>query len=274
MIIPVSRLQAFSIIIAVITVLLPQQLMADWWRSFTHHVSQTFHQATQAVQHAAQAVQHTAQQTYTAVQAQTLSTETNDLFRNANQKLGQALAKALGKENDNKPKKPTAPPPLPPQTAKINIFDPATFPAGTARYNNAYVFTIPTNISAVFGPDIQYGSGNDPLRAIESVNIHRQADVTAATHTPFILIRLDANGTPINLDGSQSKNTVPSIASFVWRTNATVAADGELISYLLVQNPSGNSNDLAQQITALLNSDIAVLSNNIYVFQPGTVNVF
>lgn len=272
MIVPISKLQALSIIIAVITVLLPQQLTAGWWSSFTHHVSQTFHQATNYVQ-------HTAEQTYRAVQPKAVARETDDLFHDGvNKKLGQALAMALGNDGGNHHpdgrKKPTAPAPLQAQTAKINIFDPATFPAGTAKYNSAYVFTIPANISAVFGPDIQYGSGNDPLEAIESINKNNQADVTAATHTPFVLIRLDANGTPVNLDGSPSKNTIPSVASFSWRTNVAVAADGQNISYLLVQNPSGNSNALAQQISNLLNGDIAVLSHNIYIFQPGTVNVF
>ncbi|MCL4380594.1 hypothetical protein M1466_03865 [Candidatus Dependentiae bacterium] len=167
---------------------------------------------------------------------------THALLTNAQHNLQQAIAtKSKQGSQSIKPSSPAA----------INFFDVATFPTATQRYNEAYVFPASSLV-----PDITTTS------------------IVNVPGTPFSFVRLDNNGLPINIDGSQAAGTTPTAEAFTQQKVKTLAADGQNISYLLVPMPTTEREDFNSSLQALLNSDPALLANNIYVFQPGHTYVF
>lgn len=171
-----------------------------------------------------------------------LTKTTHALLTNAQNNLQQAIA------TKSKQGSPSIQPSSP---AAINFFDVATFPTATQRYNEAYVFPASSLV-----PDITTTS------------------IVNVPGTPFSFVRLDNNGSPINIDGSQAAGTTPTAEAFTQQKVKTLAADGQNISYLLVPMPTIATEDFNSSLQALLNSDPALLANNIYVFQPGHTYVF
>lgn len=242
-----------NILLAIIVLMTTQGARADLWGT----ISSGFQSATHTLSGALGQAEHAAQQIGQEAAAKALS--------NARGTLQDALQHIRVSHV-----RPTAPRPLPEQTAaKINIFDPTTFPTGTERYNNiAYVFAIPANPSSVFTADT--------AAIMNSVARNNQAlIVNVPGGAPFSLVRLDDNGNPINIDGSQpTGGTLPTVASFDTSGERILAADGQAISYLLVPALPSNSAAFLNAVNNLLNGSTTELAKSIYLFEPGCAYVY
>ncbi|MCL4380595.1 hypothetical protein M1466_03870 [Candidatus Dependentiae bacterium] len=246
-----------SNILLTVTVLMTiQGAQAGLWGTISSGFKKATNTISGALHTTAQQAEHAAQQ---------LSPEAAEAFSNARGTLQQTL-QHIRVSNINSPKRPAAPPPLSPQTVTINIFDPATFPANTERYNIAYVFAIPANPSSVFSSDI--------VATMNSVAKNNQTLIVNVPGAPFSLVRLDDNGNPINIDGSQPMGTMPTVASFDTIGQRILAADGQEISYLLVPALPSNSAAFLTAVNNLLSGSITQLAKSIYLFEPGYAYVY